>query len=74
MARVKAEETVRLSNGDVMTLGEALDKGRLKVRRVANYQGPRGPTREAYFADEPGTMLGFEISRYLYQSREGSAS
>ena len=68
MTRAKSTDTIALLNGDVMTLGEALDAGRLVVRHVPNFHGKR-TTRKAWFADEPGTASGFEISEMLYKSR-----
>lgn len=68
MTRTKSTDTISLLNGDVMTLGEALDAGRLVVRCVPSFHGKRA-TRKAWFADEPGTTSGFEISEMLYKSR-----
>jgi len=67
----KSTDRVRLGSGEVMTLGEALDKGLLEVRIVEHFCGPRGGCGIAYFADEPGTMSGFRISPFLYRSRMG---
>ncbi len=67
---IQAHQRVRLINGDVMTLGEAIEQQRLILRYVAAFLGPRGKkAREAWFADEPGTVTGFEVSRYLFNSR-----
>ena len=68
MTRIKSTDAVTLLNGDVMTLGEALDAGRLVVRYVPSFRGRRA-TRKAWFADEPGTMSGYEISEMLYKAR-----
>lgn len=67
----KASDLIRLSNGDVMTLAQALDAGRMVVAPNP-CQGPRGGV--AYTADEVGTNKCFTIGKKLWQTRLDKAA
>lgn len=71
MTNTKASDLIRLSNDDVMTLGEALDSGRMTVAPNP-CQGPRGGV--VYTADEVGTSKCFVIGKMLWQSRIDKAA
>jgi len=63
--KTKASERIRLSNGTILTLGEALDAGVLVLKEERYYDPPR------YFARERGGDLFWEVGKTLYLSRTG---
>lgn len=69
---VKAKEQIRLSTGDVMTLGEALDRGLVTLgtteERAARPRGERLTVR-SYYAKDPRTQDLWPVSRALFESR-----
>ena len=79
MSKTKSSDRIRLTNGDVMTLGDALDRGYVLLRK----QEDRGRGHRSsdivvhYFAREaPGNGrsgdVSWEIGKTLYESRSGS--
>lgn len=69
---VKAREEVVLSTGQVMTLGEALDRGLATVgtteQRALRPKGDRLTVR-SYYAEDSGSGELWPISRALFESR-----
>lgn len=69
---VKAREQVVLSTGDVMTLGEALDRGLATVgtteQRALRPKGDR-LTVHSYYAEDANSGELWPISRALFESR-----
>lgn len=69
---VKAKEQIRLSTGDVLTLGEALDRGLVTLgtteERAARPRGERLTVR-SYYAQDPRTQEMWPVSRALFESR-----
>lgn len=64
----RATEVIRLSNGDTMTLAEALDTGRVELRQGVS----RKTGRATYTAWEaPDFEVGWTVGRTLYESRTG---
>lgn len=68
--KVKASDRIQLSDGRVMTLGEALDAGLLYLKAVDNY--PHKHPR--YTAREQGGGVYWEIGQKLFESRGGAMS
>lgn len=71
MKTTKATDRIRLIDGQVMTLGEALDRKILVLRKTDNMHSRRSPTglRTAYFAEYADTGEGWEVSKALFLSR-----
>ena len=70
MRHTKATDRIRLRDGAVMTLGEALDRGLLILRKTDNMHSRSGSgMRTAYFAEYADSGEGWEISRGLFLSR-----
>lgn len=69
MKHTKASDRIRLNDGEVVTLGEALDRKILVLRKTDNMYSRRSGLRTAYFAEYPDTGEGWEISKGLYLSR-----
>ena len=80
MARVKASERIRLSGGQVMTLGQALDAGLLTLAEVTRHSRTREDSRgkalvtSSYIARETGGDLFWDVGETLYRSRLGRIS
>lgn len=76
MKKTKIKDRIRLVNGDVMTLGEALDAGRVVLRASSHYHRTREDsagrpikveTYTAWDGDE-----GWEVGETLFRSRMGT--
>lgn len=68
MAKIKASTRIELSTGEVMTLAEALDSGRLRLR-----QGVNGKTgNPTYTAWDDKNGVGWDVGKTLYLSRTGA--
>lgn len=65
--KIKVKDRIKLSDGQVMTLGEALDLGLLILKEVDNY--PHKKPR--HIAREKGGDLFWEVGETLYKSRCG---
>jgi len=65
MAKTQAKDRIRLSNGDVKTLGEALDDGDLYIKRV----DVPGRKTAIYRACEMTSDLCWDIGEKLFSSR-----
>ena len=78
--RVKAKDQIQLSNGDRMTLGEALDRGLVHVwQGKAITRKIRGERREvacyiAWERDKDGDAVSWSIGQKLYESRQATAA
>ena len=76
-SKVKASERIRLSTGQVMTLGEALDAGFLVLKETTSYSRTKEDSRGRalamthYTAREKSGDFYWEIGRTLYESRSG---
>lgn len=72
MARVKANERVRLSNGDIMTLREALDSKRLILRSPTHWIIDKITDKpkevRQYLATDPTTGESFDVSPMMFSS------
>lgn len=70
MAKTRAKDRIRLANGDVMTLGEAIANGRVVLVALdswtRNTDVPRKVTR--YYAREGDEL--WDINQKLYESRQ----
>lgn len=70
MAKTRACDRIRLANGDVMTLGEAIGKNRVTLVAVEawtrNTDIPHKVTR--YYAREGDEL--WDINQKLYESRQ----
>lgn len=70
MARVKANERVRLSNGDIMTLREALDSKRLILRSPTHWIIDKITDKpkevRQYLATDPTTGESFDVSPMMF--------
>jgi len=67
-----AKSRIRMPDGQVTTIGEALDRGDLVLRKASAFYAADGVLREAFFADlkdDPGN--GWRITPGLYRSRMG---
>ena len=75
MTKAKATERIRLRDGTVSTIGDALDAGVLVLKKTDKMYSSRTASglRTAYFAEYPDTGEGWEISAGLYKSRTGEA-
>jgi hypothetical protein len=71
MARVKANERVRLSNGDIMTLREALDSKRLILRSPTHWIIDKITDKpkevRQYLATDPTTGESFDVSPMMFK-------
>jgi hypothetical protein len=72
MAVTKAKDRIQLSDGSVVTLGEALDAGRLFLKTTEAY-GRNATVSIRYVAREVDGDLFWEVGRTLYESRTGAA-
>jgi hypothetical protein len=79
--KTKAGDRIKLSNGETMTLGEALDVGLVQPVEWRSYSRKREDSRGRpleivqYVAREVGgDGLYWEIGKTLFESRTGSVS
>ena len=77
MSKTKIKDNIRLPDGRVMSLGEALDSGIAKLRESTHYDPRREDSRgrplqvttyNAWVGD-----VGWEVGKTLYESRMGAA-
>lgn len=79
MAKTKIKDNIRLPDGRVMTLGEALDSGVAKLRESTHYDRRREdsqgrPLQVVTYTAWVGDV-GWEVGKTLYESRmHGSSS
>ena len=78
MAKTKIKDSIRLPDGRVMTLGEALDSGIATLRESTHYapgrEDSRGrPLQVTTYGAWVGDA-GWEVGKTLYESRTGSVS
>lgn len=73
MAKVQASERIRLSDGDEMTMAEAIDGGRVTLRPELVRGRNGGDPRTVYVAVETSGDLCWEIGKMLYDSRKAKA-
>lgn len=75
--KTRAKDKVRLSSGETMTLGEALDSGKLRLEECVRYSSKREDSQGRalkityYIAREPGGNLFWDVGETLYRSRTG---
>lgn len=72
----KATDRIYLRDGSIVTLGEALDRKILVLRKTDNMHSSRSESglRTAYLAEYPDTKEGWEVSKGLYLSRTSGFS
>lgn len=70
MAVTKAKDRIRLSDGSIMTLGEALDQRLLFLKTTEAY-GRNSTVSIRYVARETSGDLFWEVGRSLFESRTG---
>lgn len=63
--KTKSKDMIKLSDGQIMTLGEAFDRGLVRPIESTYYL----PTR--YFAREIDANVSWEIGKTFYESRIG---
>ena len=80
MARVKANERIRLSDGEVMTLREAISRKRLILRSPTHWIIDKVTDKpkevRQFLATDPETGESFDVSPMLFKgetSGEGSS-
>jgi len=66
--RTKASDRIQLSNGDVMTLAEAIDAGRVELRALPSSKTGK-PSYTAWEA--PDFNVGWEVGKTFYESCKG---
>jgi len=71
--KAKAADRIKLSDGTIMTLGEALDRG-LMVTGTAIGNGRKYELSLHYLAKEKNAPLFWEIGQKLFESRGGVAN
>ena len=63
MAKVRASDRIRLSNGQAITLGEAIDSGKVFLKEIDNF-----PHKHPKYIASDGESV-WEINQKLYESR-----
>ena len=64
--KTKAKDRIQLPDGAIMTLGEALDAGLVKLGENISYDPPR------YFARTLDDNWSWEVGKTLFLSRTGA--
>lgn len=68
--KTKATDRIRLTSGEVTTLGEAIAAGKVRLRQVEHWRRD-GRAVTWYLATEPDTGNSWDVNKTLYQSRQG---
>lgn len=63
--KTKAKDSIRLPDGSIMTLGEALDANLVELIESTYHDPPR------YFARDRAGEVSWEVGKTLYLSRTG---
>ena len=64
--KVKMNQLVKWSTGDIASPRQMIDEGKAIVRKVDKFQATsRGKPRKATFVDIIGTTSGVEVSGYV---------
>lgn len=72
MPKTKAKDKIQLSTGEVMTLGEALERGLVRKRAVDDNNGfteDLGKAKRFVAQETGGSGLGWDIGKTLFHGK-----